>query len=512
MLAYAVYSGLGGFANVAEFDAYLSSQQDNTTTFAAEFQAAFDCPGYDDTLQYHMATLCGMYVDISTQDYGCNAAGGVADNTCTASAVLFLDSAAAVFANASVCNQAPATDALAARNQFLTQVTTFIDSVGDAATCVVADAASVEYYNCGFHQTNLAVAYCQSNADNGCCSLVAAAVTTAGGAGGSATASASASASSAATASSVAATNSGTSSGATTNSSGPTESSTATDTSSSASSSSSSSSSSSPAAAADAASTILGLPRTEFIAIVAGGGGAVVLVAVIVAVMCARRAAQKRPGGGTNVRGGEGGEALLAGAGYAGGDQGDGGGAGGRGGRRDVVSGRSSAASNVFRSSPAPRLPALAMPSPSMSVVTPEMSSQALAALGGAGSAETMEVIFNYVPNLTDEIYLYAGDKVLVRHKFDDGWGFGANLTTRMEGSFPLACVGPLAATEGAAEATGKFDGAAGRALDFAKRASSIQGAEDLLRRSGYRSTMYTDATSLAATEEEGRSTVGRRT
>ncbi|KAJ1566406.1 hypothetical protein HK405_009939 [Cladochytrium tenue] len=124
-----------------------------------------------------------------------------------------------------------------------------------------------------------------------------------------------------------------------------------------------------------------------------------------------------------------------------------------------------------------------------MSVVTPEMSSLALAALGGAGSAETMEVIFNYVPNLTDEIYLYADDK----------------------GSFPLSCVGPLVATEGAAEATGKFDGAAGRALDFAKSAYSIQGAEDLLRRSGYRSTMYTDATSLAATEEEERGTIWRR-
>ncbi|KAI9335355.1 hypothetical protein DFJ73DRAFT_629447 [Zopfochytrium polystomum] len=66
---------------------------------------------------------------------------------------------------------------------------------------------------------------------------------------------------------------------------------------------------------------------------------------------------------------------------------------------------------------------------------------------GGNGGAsvmsETMEVVFNYVPNLSDEIYLYVGDPVIVKCKFDDGWGFGFNMTTKMEGSFPLACVAP---------------------------------------------------------------------
>ncbi|KAJ3023851.1 hypothetical protein HKX48_000539 [Thoreauomyces humboldtii] len=57
--------------------------------------------------------------------------------------------------------------------------------------------------------------------------------------------------------------------------------------------------------------------------------------------------------------------------------------------------------------------------------------------------AETMEVLYNYVPNLVDEIYLYVGDPVIVKCKFDDGWGFGFNMTTKQEGSFPLACVAP---------------------------------------------------------------------
>ncbi|KAJ3160761.1 hypothetical protein HK101_000874, partial [Irineochytrium annulatum] len=54
---------------------------------------------------------------------------------------------------------------------------------------------------------------------------------------------------------------------------------------------------------------------------------------------------------------------------------------------------------------------------------------------------ETMEVCYNYVPTLSDEIALYVGDPVLVKCKFDDGWGFGLNLTTNKEGSFPLACL-----------------------------------------------------------------------
>ncbi|KAJ3054588.1 hypothetical protein HK097_001369 [Rhizophlyctis rosea] len=57
--------------------------------------------------------------------------------------------------------------------------------------------------------------------------------------------------------------------------------------------------------------------------------------------------------------------------------------------------------------------------------------------------AETMEVVYNYVPNLSDEIYLYVNDPVIVKCKFDDGWAFGFNMRTKQEGSFPLACVAP---------------------------------------------------------------------
>lgn len=54
---------------------------------------------------------------------------------------------------------------------------------------------------------------------------------------------------------------------------------------------------------------------------------------------------------------------------------------------------------------------------------------------------EIMDVIYEYVPNLFDEIHLSVGDQVLVKIKFDDGWAYGMNMKTKKEGSFPLACV-----------------------------------------------------------------------
>jgi hypothetical protein len=44
-----------------------------------------------------------------------------------------------------------------------------------------------------------------------------------------------------------------------------------------------------------------------------------------------------------------------------------------------------------------------------------------------------------------------VGDPVIVKMKFDDGWGYGFNMTTKMEGSFPLACVAPFDREGGAA-------------------------------------------------------------
>jgi hypothetical protein len=54
------------------------------------------------------------------------------------------------------------------------------------------------------------------------------------------------------------------------------------------------------------------------------------------------------------------------------------------------------------------------------------------------------KVVQAYFPHLIDEIQLNMGDIVIVKAKFDDGWGFGLNITTESEGSFPLNCLSDI--------------------------------------------------------------------
>ncbi|KAI9312318.1 hypothetical protein DFJ73DRAFT_885809, partial [Zopfochytrium polystomum] len=96
---------------------------------------------------------------------------------------------------------------------------------------------------------------------------------------------------------------------------------------------------------------------------------------------------------------------------------------------------------------------------------------------GSNGSAPVMlenkEVVFNYIPNLSDEIYLYISDPVIVKCKFDDGWGFGFNMTTKMEGSFPHANVNESDVASG-----GGGGGSGGGSLPAAVQDQWIDGIE----------------------------------
>jgi hypothetical protein len=56
----------------------------------------------------------------------------------------------------------------------------------------------------------------------------------------------------------------------------------------------------------------------------------------------------------------------------------------------------------------------------------------------------TYKVVQKHIPNLVDEIALNIGDIVIVKERFDDGWGAGLNITTEKEGSFPLNCISDL--------------------------------------------------------------------
>ncbi|KAI9335520.1 hypothetical protein BDR26DRAFT_865901 [Obelidium mucronatum] len=54
---------------------------------------------------------------------------------------------------------------------------------------------------------------------------------------------------------------------------------------------------------------------------------------------------------------------------------------------------------------------------------------------------QVVRAVYQFAPQLSDEIEVLVGDRVVVLKKFDDGWCVGYNLTSEMEGHFPLYCV-----------------------------------------------------------------------
>ncbi|KAJ3395050.1 hypothetical protein HDU84_004509 [Entophlyctis sp. JEL0112] len=56
-------------------------------------------------------------------------------------------------------------------------------------------------------------------------------------------------------------------------------------------------------------------------------------------------------------------------------------------------------------------------------------------------SQDAYEVIYDFNPAQSDELALRVGDSVVVKHRYDDGWAFGSNLTTSNDGLFPLDCL-----------------------------------------------------------------------
>ncbi|KAI9088783.1 hypothetical protein DFS34DRAFT_640049 [Phlyctochytrium arcticum] len=51
------------------------------------------------------------------------------------------------------------------------------------------------------------------------------------------------------------------------------------------------------------------------------------------------------------------------------------------------------------------------------------------------------KVIYDYTPQLIDELELAKGDIVEVWASYDDGWGKGSNVRTGNKGTFPMACI-----------------------------------------------------------------------
>ncbi|KAJ3252157.1 hypothetical protein HK103_001810 [Boothiomyces macroporosus] len=58
---------------------------------------------------------------------------------------------------------------------------------------------------------------------------------------------------------------------------------------------------------------------------------------------------------------------------------------------------------------------------------------------------EILQVLYEYIPTMDDELCLSIGDFVEIEVKYDDGWARGLNRTTKKVGVFPLgACDRPF--------------------------------------------------------------------
>ncbi|KAJ3093450.1 Sorbin and SH3 domain-containing protein 2 [Physocladia obscura] len=50
-------------------------------------------------------------------------------------------------------------------------------------------------------------------------------------------------------------------------------------------------------------------------------------------------------------------------------------------------------------------------------------------------------VVYEFAPQNGDEVALRVGDRVLLKHEYDDGWAYGFNTSTKNEGILPLDCL-----------------------------------------------------------------------
>ncbi|KAJ3333476.1 hypothetical protein HDU76_007690 [Blyttiomyces sp. JEL0837] len=64
--------------------------------------------------------------------------------------------------------------------------------------------------------------------------------------------------------------------------------------------------------------------------------------------------------------------------------------------------------------------------------------------------------VYDYKPQLDDEVELKRGDVVVVQDIFSDGWVKGLNLSSGVEGTFPVSCIAP--ASESDEEGSGGLD------------------------------------------------------
>ncbi|KAJ3414999.1 Pyridoxal-dependent decarboxylase domain-containing protein 1 [Chytridiales sp. JEL 0842] len=422
----------GPFDDVAAFDRYYQAQRDDTATFLDSFKSTFDCPGFTGGLRYHLTTLCALEADIAhaqTEDPTCNPDGPAPVGVCATSSNGFTNSLKSIFANPDLCNQNPSAESANQRKTLTDSLDVLNSKSNNNEGCVRSIPNSPEESNCGFYAAELALTFCNSLSPanvEACCASVP-----------GFTPSSSSNSSTTTASSTVTATTSRTTPLPTT--------------------SSTTSTTTSTVPSAESTNTdpkILSLPVPIFIA---GSISLFVLLTALAVGLCMflrrrRRQQLEKETVDSYDTYGRSGEKMEGGSstGLRGGsveykDVGFGKGASPQMEmyNNESNNNNSNSFNNMFTSNPQDTPLMAPAPVPGLVAAGQMMSENNNNNEEPQQIAETMEVVFNYVPNLSDEIYLYVGDPIIVKCKFDDGWGYGFNLTTKLEGSFPLACVAP---------------------------------------------------------------------
>ncbi|TPX52859.1 hypothetical protein CcCBS67573_g09788, partial [Chytriomyces confervae] len=373
--------------SIASLDQFITIQTDVTGGFGTAFSdpAIYNCPGWDRTgLRYTLATYCAYLVaaGFSNTDPAtgqpCNGPSQGAIPLCQSSMTAFVASFNTITSNPNFCPSganAIVSNYLAAYSE--------IQNLSTASTCVVGETAA-EKANCGFISSAEATTFCATSTD-ACCAAggfkanpqptTAAAVAPPAANTGASPPPAAASSSS------------GSNSGSTSNSN------------------------------TNAGSSGSSFFSGSMLYIVAGGGVALLLIiGALVFCFCRKKKVQQEPepygmndmGGKTAKRNdsaqrlqpaplGQGGQSNFN-------DRNGGGSSNGRG-----------AGGGGYNNGPPPSMPQTS-PKPK----------------------DTYTALFNFTPQQKDELQTLYGDKIVLKKEFDDGWGYGINLRTKKEGSFPL--------------------------------------------------------------------------
>ncbi|KAJ3417254.1 hypothetical protein HDV05_005710 [Chytridiales sp. JEL 0842] len=156
-------SAEANITDVATFDAYLQSQQDQSTTFVNSMRQIYGCSGFKGNgLRYHMSTLCNYFVSASLAV--CPPPPTPYTPLCQSSCMSYFDTMRTTFNDTTLCPQPADPTILDARTSFFDPVQSpyfaycLTTPLGEPPVCQLG--VTTDTKNLGFPVAADAVAYC----------------------------------------------------------------------------------------------------------------------------------------------------------------------------------------------------------------------------------------------------------------------------------------------------------------------------------------------------------------